>query len=404
MRILSLCRDAIPCEFATRLAVDAGCIVIKAEEAAGDPLRTRLPGLAAWLCAEVIRIENRAHLDIHRRGGPYAGGKAGLDRSGTWNAQNRGKLGCTLDVTNEEGRALFLDLAARSDVIIENFSPGTLEKWSLGFEALRAVSPRIVVLRLSGYGQTGPWRDSLAYGPMMDAATGLSAVTTYGDGLPRAVNGWAADIGGALHGCAAVTRALLAEPRVAMHLDVSQFEAGVLFNAAALIEQGNPATPPALPVLQAAVESRETDRWIAVSARAGDELEKLCALIGAAAPAQPAPDALPAIEAALQAWAATHDQGAALQALAAAGVPAVPVTTTRELIGDGRVHQRGTWIDIDHPEAGRMTCYGGIIRLEGAASGTRPAPRLGEHNDHVFGTLLDLSATRIAELAGRGVL
>ena len=370
--------------------------------------------ILADLGAEVIRVENRKLLDIHRRGGPYAGGQAGLNRSGTWNAQNRGKLGCTLDVKTPEGRALFLDLARASDVVIENFAPGALDRLGLGHAALLAVNPRIILLRLSGYGQTGPYRDSLAYGPMMDAATGLSAATTYADGLPRAVNGWAADIGGALHGAAAVTRVLLDRPAEGVQLDISQFEAGVLFNAAALIERAN-GLAAGEPVLRVAVESAEPDCWLAISLASAAEFAALRNLddwvtphestppaSGASAAATP-PRHLESLEAALRSWVATRTRDAALTALRAAGIPAVPVTTTRELIGDQDLRAHGSWLDLDHPEAGRMTCYGPPIHLPHPPA-TRPAPLLGGDNATVFGELLGIAPDRLADLAARGIV
>jgi crotonobetainyl-CoA:carnitine CoA-transferase CaiB-like acyl-CoA transferase len=87
----------------------------------------------ADLGAEVIRIESHERLDIHRRGGPYPDKIAGINRSGTWNAQNRNKLGCTLDLKSAEGKSLFLELVAKSEVVIENFTPETMSRLGLGF-------------------------------------------------------------------------------------------------------------------------------------------------------------------------------------------------------------------------------------------------------------------------------
>jgi crotonobetainyl-CoA:carnitine CoA-transferase CaiB-like acyl-CoA transferase len=370
----------------------------------------------ADLGAEVIRIESRARLDIHRRGGPYPDGRAGINRSGTWNAQNRGKLGCTLDLKTPEGKALLLALVGKSDAVIENFTPGTLDRLGFGFAQLRAANPRIVLLSLSGFGHTGPYRDSLAYGPMMDAATGLSAATSYDDGVPRAVNGWAADVGGALYGCAAILRSLLDEHHAARHLDVSQFEAGVMFVAEALLEKANGGTASISAMtrdLAVAVPTLMAEQWLAVAPRTLEEIQALCDLTGGAAAtlrvirhvhAQSLDEARAELSRIVKTWAATRRLDDALAAMTRAGVPAAPIATVEDLLADDRLQARDAWIDVEHPETGRTRTYGPAIRLQGAAVNARPAPLLGGDNEYVFGNILGLSGERVRELTERNVL
>ena len=370
----------------------------------------------AYLGAEVIRVENRANLDIHRRGGPYPDGRPGINRSGTWNAQNRGKRGCTLNLKSEEGRRLLLDLAAKSHVVMENFRPGTLDRLDVGFDRLREANPNILLLSLSGYGHTGPHRDSMAYGPMMDAASGLSAATTYDDGIPRAVNGWAADVGGALYGCAAVVRSLLEPVPTARHLDVSQLEAAVLFLAEGLLAHANPGAAQQSsgpPGLSATACTADPDAWVAVAPRTLEEIESLCELVGhseLALRAVRAPDerglgqASGELRRALQEWAGRLGREDALVGLRRAGVPAATVATVSELLADPRLAAAGAWVDVEHPETGHTRSYGAAIRLEGAPPERRPAPLLGGDNDYIFGTILGLPAAQFADLADRGVV
>jgi len=362
----------------------------------------------ADLGAEVIRVESRKHLDIHRRGGPYPDNIAGVNRSGTWNAQNRGKRGCTLDLKHPEGKALFLDLVRHSDVVIENFTPGTMARMGLGFDDLQAANPGIVLLSLSGYGHTGPQNNSLAYGPMMDAATGLSAATTYDDGIPRAANGWAADVGGALYGCAAVVRALLngphkdlqKAPHPAQHIDISQFEAGVLFTADALMRALNPqVTRPTVRRLRAVVETSTKDHWIAVSVVGAHEcatlIELLEATTGRIADSSNEINLLQA----LTSWCAARAPDAALAQLLRAGVPAVPVAQLADLLADPLLAHNHAWSTVRHAEVGSIQSYGPAIRLDQAPAGsTLAAPVLGGDNTYVFGTLLGLSAEQLARL------
>jgi crotonobetainyl-CoA:carnitine CoA-transferase CaiB-like acyl-CoA transferase len=380
----------------TRQAPLAGVRVLELTHVWSGPLCGQI---LADLGAEVIKVENRQRIDIHRRGGPYPGDRAGINRSGTWNSQNRGKLGCTLDLKQQEGRAIFLDLVSRSDIVIENFTPGTLSRLGLGMNVLAGANPKIVVLSLSGFGQSGPDRNSLAYGPMMDAATGLSALTSYKDGIPRAVNGWAADVGGALHGCAMVLRSFLDGPKEAVHLDVSQFESGALFAAEGLLAAGNGLNPTApADRLQIVAETSESDRWVAISASDGREVQDLSTLVGAGSGE---PDA---IRQGVLAWAHARTRHETVQALRQAGIPAVPVATVEDLLKSEELLRRGCWLDVDHAETGPMQSYGPAIRMEGVVANRLPAPCLGQHNDRIYGELLGIRPDAIASLRSRDVI
>ena len=360
----------------------------------------------ADLGAEVIRVESPSRLDIHRRGGPYPDNIAGINRSGTWNAQNRNKLGCILDLKSAEGKSLFLELVAKSDVVIENFTPETMSRLGLGFEVLKQANPHILLLSLSGYGHTGPLRKSLAYGPMMDAATGLSSVTNYEDGIPRAVNGWAADVGGALYGCAALLRALHETPRQARHLDISQFEAGVMFVAGPLMDILN-GSEPASAGLRMLAPTVGTEQWVALSAGTLEEITSLFDLLaGRSATSgwirrlhlEGVTACAHAMQPLLEQWAAVRERPVALAELAAAGVPAVPISQLADLLDDSVLRAAGAWCHAVHAETGATQSYGPAIRLKDG-NGARPdypraAPLFGGDNDYVFGSILGLDTSK----------
>jgi len=396
----------------------AGTRVIELTHVWSGPLCGQI---LADLGAEVIRVESRAHLDIHRRGGPYPQGQAGVNRSGTWNAQNRGKRACTLDLRQEEGKALFRELCALSDVLIENFTPGTLTRLGLSFESLRELNPRLLLLSLSGYGQSGPHHHSLAYGPMMDAATGLSAATTYADQIPRAVNGWAADVGGALYGCAAIVRALLEEPRQARHLDISQYEAGVLFLAGPLMQILNPlqAPQPTL-VVRTVAPSADAEQWLAVSATSLGEITAFFDLIAGREQSSRLMRSLrndgmsgctAAIQQAFENWMLQQTAQQGLAFLKSAGVPAVPVSRIADLLNDPELAARSAWSEVEHAECGPTRSYGPAIRLTSPdgllaapVPNTLPAPLLAGDNDFIYRDILGLSAERVSDLAARNII
>lgn len=369
----------------------AGLRVIELTHVWSGPLCGQI---LADLGAEVIRVENAGRLDIHRRSGPFAGGVTGVNRSGTWNAQNRGKRACTLDLKAPEGRDALLKLVRDSDVLVENFTPGTIDRLGLGLADLRAVNSDMVLLSLSGFGQDGPHRQAMAYGPMMDAATGISALTTYADGVPRAVNGWAADVGGALYGCAAVLRALLDVPGKAVHLDVSQFESGVLFALEALLESAGGAA--AAEVYDFVVACAEREAWVAISAHSDGEIVALRQLLGYSEAGE--------LSELAQGWAKEKPRPVVLAQLRMAGVPAVAVQTVPELMADIGLAEGGAWIETVHAEVGAMRSYGPPIRLAGLPPDTRPAPCMGQDNDYVFGVVLGFSDSKIHDFKARRII
>lgn len=179
------------------------------------------------LGAEVIRVESHGRLDVHRRAGPYAGAP-GIDTSTVWNAQNRGKLSCTLNLKDPRGVELATALVSRSQIVIENFKPRTLDRLGLGFERLRDAAPEIVLISLSGYGQDGPWITYPAYGPMMDAVGGI-AHALRNEGNPQSMNGWFPDTSAALYGALAALMGLRQAHATGegVHYDISELESTV---------------------------------------------------------------------------------------------------------------------------------------------------------------------------------
>ena len=137
--------------------------------------------------AEVIKIETSKRPDNLRSNWPMAGGEAGPERSYYYNQVNRHAKSLTLDLTTEEGREAFLRLAALSDVVVENFAAGTMERLGVPYDMVRRANPSIVMLSLNGFGDTGPAKDFIAYGPLLEAVTGMAALGGY-EGSPPAAS------------------------------------------------------------------------------------------------------------------------------------------------------------------------------------------------------------------------
>src|SRR5437867_4569894 len=184
----------------------------------------------AHLGAEVIRVETATRLCVTRLLPPYPRDmEPGPNRSGYFNQYNQGKKSITLDLKRPEAVAVAKRLCAASDVVVENFAAGVMERMGLGYDALRALRPDLVMISLSGYGATGPDRDKVSYGPAQVPLSGLSSVTGYRGWLPMHVGISYGDPTGGLHGAVAILAALLHRARTGegQYIDLSQWESSM---------------------------------------------------------------------------------------------------------------------------------------------------------------------------------
>jgi crotonobetainyl-CoA:carnitine CoA-transferase CaiB-like acyl-CoA transferase len=362
----------------------------------------------ADLGAQVIRVESRAYLDVHRRAGPYVGEVPDIDKSTVWRAQNRGKLGCTLNLKLTAGRELAQRLVAGADLVIENYRPGTMDRLGLGYPQLRAVQPNITMVSLSGYGQRGPRSQFPAYGPMMDAVAGLAWSTRGEDGRPHSVNGWFPDVAGALYGAvlaAASCRGLLRPG----HVDVSELQALLSFLPEQLAVAGDPSASAEVRANHSfgghsclPLRCRGEDSWIAVEFDDVDADIAWAALAKASGElgvpvGSAAPDGVRA--------AVRHLDAVALCGrLQSAGVAAVPVLSARDLVTDDHLAARQSFLGAGSGDAAE-TMYAPVWLVDGQrAPAVVPAPELGRDNAVVFRDILGLDNDAIMHLVESGVI
>jgi benzylsuccinate CoA-transferase BbsF subunit len=192
----------------------------------------------AHLGADVIRVETATRLCVTRLLPPFADFKPGPNRSGYFNQYNQGKDSVTLDLKRPGGVAVAKRLCAASDVVVENFAAGVMDRMGLGYEVLRALRPDIVMIALSGYGATGPDRDKVSYGPAQVPLSGMSSVTGYRGHPPMHVGVSYGDPTGGLHGAFAVLAALLHRARTGegQYVDLSQWETSMAVLPEALLD------------------------------------------------------------------------------------------------------------------------------------------------------------------------
>lgn len=368
------------------------------------------------LGAEVIKVE-APFLPDGRTGGYYLDNTPGADpweSSGVFQKNNRSKLGITIDLRQPEGRQAFRDLVAVSDIVVENYSPRVMPQLELDYEHLRDVNPDLIFISLPGFGASGPQKDWLAYGTTLDSHSGLVALTGYEDGPPHRMAIAIGDPVGGMYGTLAILGALFRRRRGGggTHLDLAQSEALIQFAGPALVDWSMNQQRPARIgnrdadfAPQDCFPARGEDEWVAISVTTDREWLALCSTIGRPdlatkyATVAERHSGHAAIFDAVAAWTEQRTKDAAAGELQAAGVPASPVNTSRDVILDEHMRARGAFELVRHPDGSTRPQLGPIARLSETPSRiTKPAPRFGEDNEYVFADLLGYSPQQIEAL------
>jgi len=365
--------------------------------------------------AEVIKIEPPGAGDPLR--------KWRLLKDGTsvwWQVQSRNKRSIALDLKDSEAQAIVRRLAAESDVLIENFRPGALEGWGLGPEALLEANPRLIVLRVSGYGQTGPYRDRPGFGVVAEAMGGLRHLTAEPGRVPVRVGISLGDTLAALHGVIGILMALQERQRSGRGqvIDVALYEA--VFNCMeSLLPEYSAfgavrgAAGSALPGIAPSNAYRCGDGGYALIAGNGDSIfRRLMATIErpdlAADPAL-ADNAgrvarVAELDAAIGAWTARHEVVEVLARLDAASVPAGRIYSVADIAADPHYLARGMLQTIAMGDGDALQVPGIVPKLSRTPGAQRRnAPRLGQDTDAVLAEI-GLTPAQIAELKRRGVV
>ena len=367
--------------------------------------------------AEVIKIEQPRVGDDSRHWTPPA---APDGQSTYFFAVNRGKRSITIDLKHPRGKGLVLELARRGDVLVENFTPGTMERLGLGYPAVQAVNPRLVYCSISGFGATGPYRDRAGYDAIMQGFTGLMSITGEPEGSPVKVGVALIDVITALYAHGAILAALQHRERTGegQHLELSLMECGIsaLINAATAYLIGGEvqgrwgSAHPSVVPYQA---FRARDGYLMVGAGNERLWKAFCEVLGApqwaddprydsnAKRVERRTELVERIEARL----ASRSRAEWVEAFGAAGLPTGPINHVGQVFDDPQVAARAMAVEVEHPAAGRVRLPG--IPVKFARTPARvagPPPRLGEHTDEVLRRVVGLSDAEIGELRASGAL
>ena len=388
----------------------------------GWVLAGAVPGMIlADMGAEVIKVETRQRMDYMRLGRPIVGDEPDPEQNPMFHNVNRGKRSITLNTTRPEAVKLARRLAAECDVVIENFSPGVMERLGLDYETLSVENSRLVMASITSNGQTGPLRDLRAYAPSIGALSGLDSTMGYeatdGEGgRPLGLKHAYADLSGALHAVFAIVSALHHRTTTGrgQYIDISMLRATVATMGAGLMEYeltGRVPQPKGNydPVMApyGNYPCGGEDEWVSIAVRTDEEWRGLVESMGCPAWAD-----LPEfasryarlnhrreLDARLSEWTRERTPWEATELLQSHGVAAFPVLDAEGRLFNPHFRERGLYTDIEHPALGTEPIFNLMWQLSRTPpSIQRHAPLLGEHNREVFCGLLGLAESELSRL------
>jgi len=369
--------------------------------------------------AEVIKIEQPGVGDSFRHYGTPSG------REGdtlAWLTEARNKRSVTLDLRKPEGAALFRRLVGISDVLCENFRPGTLERWGLGWEELRAINPRLVLLRVSGYGQTGPYRDRPGFARIAHAVGGLTHLAGMPGGPPVTPGSTSlADYMSGLFGAVGVLLALRHRDRTGegQVVDVALYESvfrvldelAPAFAAAGKVrEREGAGTANACP--HGHFECGDGG-WVAIACTNDRMWQRLAEVMDRPDLARPDTYATArqriagraVVDGLVQDWCRARSRAQVLEECQAGEVPSGAVNSIADIFGDPQFRARDMLLEVVEDLVGTVTVSGVVPKLSATPGQVeRLGPALGEANREVFGGLLGLDDTDLDRLRADGVV
>ncbi|MDP7586453.1 MAG: CoA transferase [SAR202 cluster bacterium] len=376
--------------------------------------------LLADFGAEVVKVERPGSGDPLRNWGPFANGV-----SLWWKVHSRNKKSITLNLGTPEGQAVLKKLAVQADVLIEGFRPGAMENWGLGPDDLHKVNPKLVMLRYSGFGQTGPYKDRPGFGTIAECMSGYINMTGFPGTAPNLPPIPLADeiagVFGAMAGMMALYhRDASGNPDAkGQVVDVSLFEPLfrlciphiTMFDMLGINRErvGN-NFPDAAP---RSLYQTSDNRWLGLSATSQSTFESLAQAIGM-------PDLITRPEfkdnaarlenrdelnVELQGWLGQRDLKETMDNLVPAGAVVGPVYDAPQIMNDPHYQAREDIIEIDDPELGKTKMLGVIPKFSETPGAVEHAgPTVGEHNQHIYSSWLGLDKGELAEMSEQGTI
>jgi len=363
--------------------------------------------------AEVIKIQSKK----------TAGGVES-NLTGYFSHWNRNKRSITLDMSYPEAKEIVLRLAKISDVVIENFSTRVLSNWGLDYERLKEVRPDIIMVSMSGMGQTGPWKDFVAFGPALQALSGLTYLTSFAKESPLGMGYAYADPVAGLHAALAILAALEYRDRTGQgqYIDVSEYEAmctliaptlmNALINKREVFPQGNRPND-ILAAPHGCYKCLGVDRWCVIAVFNEVEWKALCRVMGD--PSWTKEERFSSLlkrkenskelDGFIEHWTVQHSPEEVVQLFQEAGVSAGVVQNGEDLAKDPQLASREFFMELNHPVLGRTTTDRTPIKFsDHPKTHWKAAPLLGEDNRYVYMDLLGFKEDDFSSYIEKGII
>jgi crotonobetainyl-CoA:carnitine CoA-transferase CaiB-like acyl-CoA transferase len=379
----------------------------------------------AEMGAEVIKVEDTHHFDWWRGSLSMAAPEMQpIERASVFNTANRGKRGVTLDLASARGIEILKRLLKVSDILVENFSPGVMNRLGLSYEAVSAINPRMIMISMPSFGLDGPECNARGYGNTVEAMAGVTGLTGYHDGGGQryTLSNALGDPVGGLHGVFALMVALRERERSGRGqlIELAQVEALIPFVAEAILEYQFTGKAPAARgnrhrehAPHGIYRCAGDDNWIALACETDDQWRSLARALGierladeprfAGVASRKANE--DALDAELSRAIASLNPDDCVARIRDAGAIAAPVNPAPAVMADAQILSREYFVAIDRAVVGTHLYPGAVARIpDTPLRADAPAPLLGEHNRQVFAELLEMTDDEIAELERSGVI
>ncbi|MGO1501518.1 MAG: CaiB/BaiF CoA transferase family protein [Marinobacter sp.] len=371
--------------------------------------------------AEVIRVESRKRTDTARVIGPFPQGVFSVDDSGVFHNCNAGKLGLSLDLTHKDSLQVIRDLASKSDVLIESFSPGQMAKWGISYDSLKEINPRLIMISTSLMGQDGPYKSMAGFGSSGSSMAGFQSLSGFDNSRPLGPHGPYTDYLAPRIILASLFAALehLRETGRGCYQDIAQTETGLIFQAPEIAHYGLKGEIPELrgnrstSMVPHGVFPCGDGRWIAIAVRDDKDWLGLKALLPTGLVTELAPfDSFESrkanetfIENKLAEWTSAQNATELQAHIQESSVPAHVVSSSEDFCEDEQVRHLNHLVRLSGNDGLEMTVEGARYVLSRCKAKTSQlAPKVGQDNGAILKDILNYSAEEITRLEDSGVL
>jgi benzylsuccinate CoA-transferase BbsF subunit len=373
--------------------------------------------------ATVVRVETSLRPCVTRTSAPYKDNLPGINRSGYFNHFSANMMSLSLNMNTPEGLGVAKDLISWADVVMENFTPGVMDKWGLGYEALTKIKPDIIMVRQNGFGTEGPYKNLAAFGMILAAIAGIPNYIGWPDRGPLPVGvGAYTDSISPRFASAALIAALDYRDRTGKGqlIDLAQFETALYFFLPGLLDAAVNEREPARngnAVANAAPHNvypcKGKERWCTIAVTSEARWTAFCKAINRPDlemdrrfdTLQHRKENENALDAIVGAWTIDRAPEEVMTLLQAAGVPAGMVENAADIFEDSQLRERGLFWPMEHSEIGSFTHLGASIVLSKTpAQASTPSPCMGEHNEYVLTKILGKTDEEFVELLAAGAL